>query len=197
MITFYSEIFFELTALLIDAEIEARRLAVQTLATLERDESELLLRMKILNDDLDPEIIIDALAALLKIAPDRSFDFVAGYLEYDNRVIAEGAALALGASRHPRAFEQLRLCWDNHIEARFRQLLLVPLALVRREESFQFLLQVVEEAHQVLAGPALKALLDVVSTDERDKRRINEAVRRRGDPDLMNSLRSTSDPPPF
>src|SRR5688572_28586982 len=94
---------FELTTLLMDSEVEARRFAAQALGEMECRESELLLRLKVLNEDGSPDVVVECLTAMIKVAPERSLPFVAEYLDHHSAAIREGAALAVGESRLPEA----------------------------------------------------------------------------------------------
>ncbi|MCX7015510.1 MAG: HEAT repeat domain-containing protein [Candidatus Sumerlaeota bacterium] len=179
----HPRMFHELASLLMDREAHPRRSAVEALSSLPRRESELLLRMKILAGDEKPDVIVESLSALMGIAPDDSLDFVARYLDSDNPLVAEGAAMALGESRGLEAFEILRQVWENSIDSEFKKRLLAPIAQIRREESFEFLVQVLEEEHKALAAEALDALA-LYSADGARRRRVGQAVDVRDDREL-------------
>ena len=75
------EILAELTTLLVDSEAEPRRAAAQNLGFgVPSEASEWVLRLKVLTGDESPEVLGDCFTSLLHLAPQRSFDFVAGYL---------------------------------------------------------------------------------------------------------------------
>jgi len=152
------ELFIELTRLLFDPMLQPRRAAIQVLSSLDRDESELLLRAKIAAGDQDPNVICDCLSGLMRVAPERSLELVAGYLHSPKEGLAEGAAAALGQSRLPEAFAELKSAWDESVDSEFKKMLLLPLALLRSDESFEFLLRAVEQEHRALAAEALAAL---------------------------------------
>ena len=180
----HPRMFHELASLLMDREAHPRRAAVEALASLSCKESELLLRMKVLAGDEKADVIVECLSALMGIDPDESLDFVAGYIDSGNPLVAEGAAMALGESHRLEAFEVLRRAWENSIQSDFKKLLLAPIAQIRREESFEFLVQVVEEEHKALAMEALDALTLYASGDDARRRRVEQAVDARDDREL-------------
>ena len=83
--------------LLADPEIAARAGAVRALGESGQSEAMLLLRLKALLGD-DEEIMGECFAALLRLAPAPSLEFVADFLHSSSDEVAERAALALGES---------------------------------------------------------------------------------------------------
>lgn len=139
-----------LADLLLDPEIETRRITVDTLVELGSNEAELLLRV---GAQLDPvpgaeenapeeSIVAECLSGLMRLQPDRSIEFVARFLQRgDDEQLS--VALAIGESRHPDAFTLLRNCWDRTNNQRER--LLLPIALIRSNDAFSFLGEVLQE----------------------------------------------------
>ncbi|HIJ74601.1 MAG TPA: HEAT repeat domain-containing protein, partial [Candidatus Hydrogenedentes bacterium] len=154
----YPEVLFELVGLVMDPEVEARRGAVRALVRLGAEESELLLRMKALARDAEADVLGECFSGLMNMAPERSLPFVARYLDDADLAVAECAALAIGESRTPEAFATLRRAWDNDLRREFRQMLLLPLALTRQDDAFDFLLDILREAQRDAALAALDAL---------------------------------------
>jgi hypothetical protein len=154
----YEEVFFELTPLLTDPELPPRIAAIKALTYLNEEKSELLLRLKVLTGDEEPQVLSECFLGLVSIAPIRSMEFVAGFLPSSDILVAEGAALALGESREPQAFMILRDYWEGSIEHDFKEMLLLPIALTRCDEAFDFLLDVVRYEHRDYASSAIKAL---------------------------------------
>jgi len=181
----HPDILFELTALVMDPEVEARRGAVQALTYLGREESELVLRVKALAGDPEPDVTGACLAGLMELAPERSLPFVAGLLGSEDPLVAEGAALALGESRKPEAFEALRTQWENSLDPEFKEMLALPMALTRCDNALAFLLEVVENAHPDTAAAAVRALKVFddearrpeiqAALDTRDERHVQQA----------------------
>jgi len=173
----------ELVHLLADREPLARIAAARALGDTGRPEAVPLLRFKGLIGDPDPGVLGEVLAALLHLDADDGLGFVAGYLHDPREAIAEGAALALGESRLDSAFEPLADWWRMPPPAALRRTCLLALALLRRAEAFDLLLETVEKA------PLRDALaaLDALSTYRHDPRlaqRSREAARRRGASEL-------------
>ena len=175
------EALFELVALLNDPEPAARRAAVQALAHLDRDESELLLRMKALAGDRETDIVGECLRGLMQLDPERSLEFVAAFLDSPDPVLADDAALALGESRAPGAFEVLRRTWEERIVAESRNALLTPIALLRGDEAFAFLVSLVLNENAAAAEHAVAAL-KLCADDETRQRQVRDAVDTRNDP---------------
>ncbi len=171
----YPEAHLELATLLADPEVEARREAVRILTWLADNESELLLRMRALTRDPDPAVMEGCFTGLITIAPARSVDFVAPFLDEKENAIADGAALALGESRLPEAFAHLRAAWDKAVLAPRKKPLLLPMALLRSEEAFQFLLEAVRIEHTGLAEEAI-CVLAVYASDPPRRQAVADAV---------------------
>ena len=171
----HPDAFFELTTLLVDLEPHARRSAVSSLGCLECERSELLLRMKALTGDLEPSVVGECFSALMRISPARSLDFVAGFLDHKDPRVAEGAAIALGESRQPEAFDLLRERWEGYPDPAFRKMLLLPIALFRSDEALDFLLGVVAQGPPALAARAVESLKLYRNDDDR-RARIRRAI---------------------
>lgn len=186
----YSEIWRELVTLLADPEVQARRAAVRALTHVGGERAELLLRAKALWDSDDHEVVSLCLEGLMRVAPDESLEFVCGYLCDAREVVAEGAALALAESHHPAAWPRLRLAWDVHVADSYRTMLLLPMALVRSEESLTFLLEVLREGPRDRAIETLNALR-LYRGDEEKVARIRDAVDHHRDRELARRFRVT------
>lgn len=185
----HPEAHFEIANLLVDREMPARVAAVNALAYLGDEKSELLLRLKALIGDEEPPVLAACFAGLLAIAPERSVPFVAGFLADTDSDQAERAALALGESRLPEAFAALRQCWDDLVDFTFRKTLLLAIGLIRSEESFNFLLSVVRDEGRSAALRALEALA-IYAGEERRREQIREAVEASGDEKVREAFAS-------
>ena len=183
----YVEVLFVLADLLTDREVDVRRAAVKALAHLGGDDPELLLRMRVRAGDGESDVVVDCFSALTAMAPKRSLPFVAPYMEDDSPPIAEGAAIAIGSSASPEAFDVLRRQWDQSLDAEHKKMLLLPLALTRTDEAFEFLLQVVEDEHQDKAVAAVSALT-VYGENASQVERIRAAVEEREQPQVTEAF---------
>jgi HEAT repeat protein len=176
----YPDIFFELTPLLTDPEPQARIAAIKALTYLNEEKSELLLRLKTLTGDKEPQVLSECFSGLMTIAPARSLSFVAGFLEDSDLLIAEGAALALGETREIKAFNVLQDLWEDSIDSEVKEMLLLPMALTRCDEAFKYLLDIVACEYQGYAAAAVKALKVYADNDvQREKIRGTVASRRK------------------
>jgi len=171
---------FALTYLLCDGEPAARRAAVGILAQIGGRECELLLRLKVLGGDKEPDVVCACLSGLATIAPEHSMDFIAWFLGHPDPVISEGAALALGEARGTRALGLLTDSWEGSIDPELKKMLLLPIALTRCDAAFGFLIRVVEEEHRETASAAVEALR-LYGDDANRVRRIRDAAEQRAD----------------
>jgi hypothetical protein len=155
-------IYRDLSALLFDPWPETRALAVSAAALAGGVEAELLLRAKLHAGHEEPAILGDCLRALLKLDPDAGFGLATERLLGADEELAAQAALALGESHHPRAFEALQQGWETAIgNTGRRELLLLPIALVRSAAAREFLAEVEREGPSRLAAAARGALRGV------------------------------------
>lgn len=168
---------FELLVLLSDAEAAARSAAVNAIALLNPLSAEIALRTKALQGDENAAVIGDCFAALLRVEPDYSVAFVAGFLDNEDEELREQAALTLGESRLETAFECLR---DYYCEAEllgpFREVLLRAIALQGRTDyALNFLLNVIENEDRHSAAETLKAL-SIHQRDDKIRQRVTASI---------------------
>jgi HEAT repeat protein len=148
-----------LVALLHDNEFQARLGAVKALELVYPFHAEIVLRHKILQGDEEPEVIAQCFSSLVKAAAEESLSFIAAYLDDDNNVLRESAALALGESRLDDALELLintcdaLLPSDPLIQSFFR-----AIALQRKQTAYQYLLDKIAHAPVTQANNAVIAL---------------------------------------
>lgn len=155
---YHPEAALRLTHLLVDPEPQPRGAAARGLGYLGGEAAELLLRLKVLTGDEDTEVLGECFSALLAIEPERSVPFVTGYLQATDADIAETAALALGESGRDDSYQALMAHWESTIRSRDRARLVLPIALTKRPEARDFLLDVVRDAPIDLAKAAIDAL---------------------------------------
>ena len=180
----HPELLCEMVTLLMDSKAAARRAAVRVLIDIGRETSEMLLRLKVLQGDSEPEILGDCLAGLFAIAPARSLRFAEQFLSADNPGIIEEAALAIGNSRLKEAFGILRDCRERNILPAMKRMLLLPIALTRCESAFMFLLEVVQNERIDDAIAAIEAAaIFCINPESRDQ--IRDAAFRRNDEEII------------
>jgi HEAT repeat protein len=173
----YADVMTELADLLADPESSARIAAVRAIAYSESDHGVPLLRLKVLTDDDHPEVVSECLSALLQIAPASSLAFVARLLDTPDTSRREMAALALGGSRLPEAFDVLHQWWDRTPDPDLRRTALLAIAMLKHDRPIEFLLSLIAEA----AGPTARdaiAALGLYRHDEALRERVRRAAAR-------------------
>jgi HEAT repeat protein len=179
--TGYSRAVATLTPLLADPEARARAGAARAIACANPHEAEVLLRFKALIGDAEPHVIGEVFNGLLAIAADQNLPFVADHLSHADPSIQEYAALALGESRHPGAFERLRAAWDTVCVTReSRATLIRAAALHRSEAALDWLIAIIEREAQAYADVAVEALA-VYDRNSKLMERVRAAQARRTD----------------
>ncbi len=118
--------------------------------------SEILLRFKALAGDGVEAIVGRCLTALMRMNPGESLEFVARFLDSAGLGLAQEAALVLAESRHDKTFDLLRQAWAGHMDSEYRTMLLVPMAVTRREEACAFLCEVIANGPEKLATAAIR-----------------------------------------
>ena len=155
--TGYVETLEEIVPLLVDPERDARIGAVRAVAASGLPGGAPVLRLKALSSD-EPEVLGECFAALLRVDPARSLEFVAKFLAHHDDALAEAAALALGDSRLESAFAILREASQRPRARGLRRALLVAIALLRRENAIDYLLELVREGESQVSADAVAAL---------------------------------------
>ena len=170
----------ECVTLLADPEVAARAGAVRAIADSGRPDGVLLLRLKTLLGDKEIDVMGECFAALLSLDPAGSVDFVARFLNSRAEGIGEQAALALGESRLPAAFEVLREAWERGGLGEQRRALLVAIAMLRIDPALEFLLSRLAEESGPVAADALAGLA-FYARDEAVLARVEGIIQERGD----------------
>jgi HEAT repeat protein len=163
-----------LAELLADPEHGARTAAARALGCTGQDGAVPLLRYKALLGDDEPLVLAECLTSLLCIEQAAAVPFVRRFLDPDDEQRADAAALALGQSRLPEAVPLLK----EYAEAPpllSRKAALVGLAMLRRTEATDYLLELVREAEIGQAVMAVEAL-GMFRHDRTLQRQVSEAV---------------------
>jgi HEAT repeat protein len=186
----YRDALLELSHLLADAEAPARISAARAIAYRGGEDGAPLLRLRALVGDAEPQVVAECLTALLKIAPRQSLSFAAPFLEAADDAVAEGAALALGASRLPEAFPLLREWIERTVGAASRRAVaLLALATLRHEEAFDYLMALVRDGSPQMAAEAITAL-GIYKEDAAIRDRTAQAAAARDEPRIKEALAS-------
>ena len=188
----YPDVLSELADLLADPEAPARVAAARAIAYSENDNGVPLLRLKVLVGDVEPEVISECLAGLLKMAPSASLAFVARRLDAEPPAIREAAALALGGSRLREAFSVLRDWWQRTSESDLRRTALLAIAMLKHDEAIEFLLSLVATADGPTARQAIAALA-LYRHDGTLRQRVEYAVTQRSDVALQPAFAESFD----
>jgi hypothetical protein len=118
----------------------------------------LLLRLKARLGDSEPEVVAECLSSLLKDAFEENLAFVTEFLDADDLGIQEGAILAVGESRRPEAFEELKKVWETDHSMELKEVILLAIAMLRTPQATDFLLEILAAGPDALSLPALNAL---------------------------------------
>jgi hypothetical protein len=176
----YRDMMTELADLLMDPERQTRIMAARALAYAGREEGALLLRVKILAGDTEADVMGECFTALLKLTPAKGLRLIAKLLDSENDDIAAEAGLAIGSSRTDEAYTLLKQKWDSDLSPASRQRLLLPLAMLRRPEATQLLLDVIRRSSAPMACSAIDAL-GMYRSDPEVKAQVTEAIEDRED----------------
>jgi HEAT repeat protein len=174
--------------LLADPEPPARLGAVRALAANGGEAGPLLLRLKVLTGDEDPEISSECFSGLLSAAPEESLAFVAKYLDGDDDVIVEAAIWALGQSRLTAALPALQDKWKRTVDKTLRKTLAAALAASRLEEAIAYLCSQLKAADLRTAGEIVIALSNYAGS-ETVRTAVAAAVQERGELTLTEIFR--------
>ena len=165
----------ELVPLLIDTGPAARLAAIQGLAALGGSESEALLRLKLLTGDEDTEVLTECCAALLRLEPARSLDFLRPYLELPGSDVPSAVILALGESRLEEATPILCELLESGFDRESRRVVLLALASSRAPAAIDHLLSLIADESSPVAAEVITALA-IHRHDARICTRMREAV---------------------
>jgi HEAT repeat protein len=182
--TSYANALEEVVQLLVDPEPPARLGAIRALTSNGGDAGALLLRLKVLTGDAEPEVLGECFSGLLAAAPEQSISFVARYVDDEDDTISEVAIWALGESRLRPAFEVLKEKWERTVGRSSRKVLLAAMAASRLEVSIEFLRSLLETESSQTASDAIVALA-IYKGNESIKELIASVVRERGDKSLI------------
>ena len=178
----------EVLSLLVDGQAPARVGAVKALATNGGDTGAVVLRLKALTGDRDPEVMAECFTGLLANSRDRAVEFVASFADRGEDGFGDAAILALGASRLAKAIEFLKAEWQRSIRSSDRKIILLALATSRDEVALNFVLKQLNESGPQMAAEIITALA-VHKNSETIRRAVSDAVDRRRDRTLLDAFR--------
>jgi HEAT repeat protein len=143
---------------LADRETPVRVDAALAIAQFGREEGALLLRMKLLAGDKEPEVLGQCFSSLLSLAPARALRFIERFLNHDDEGVRAEAAAALAAAREPETIEIVKRFWKTKVSREIRRAILIALGASPRQQAAEFLLSVLSEESVDFGPQALTAL---------------------------------------
>jgi HEAT repeat protein len=162
-----------LVDLLADEEKACRAGAARALAATGQDTAKLLLRLKVHQGDSDAQVLGECLLSFLEVDGADAVPLVLPYLngvDVDRRL---EAAIALGTSREPEAFQPLKHRALVPSDAEERRIMFTSLALLQLNEATEFLLGQVSSREVPITVAALHALSHV-----RDQNSVRESLKK-------------------
>jgi HEAT repeat protein len=141
----------------------------------------LLLRLKALAGDAEPEVTGQCFACLLDLSPREYIPFVARFLDAADVDIRLEAISALGECHDPEAVGILKQNWDRQTDPELKRAILLSLGASRETAAVEFLLAVLAKARPEEAAIAITALATGRFREE-VRERIAALVKKRGEP---------------
>jgi HEAT repeat protein len=117
-------------------------------------------------------VTCECFTALLRREPD-AVPFVAAFLHGRDEHVREGAALALGETRRPGAFEVLRDRAADVSSGSLHEAVLLAISMLRLPAAIDFLVGLIPEGHST---PAAVAALAIHRHNEQIRERVAAAV---------------------
>ena len=159
-----AELLAHLVDLLADKEKIVRAAALQAIEQVGAAPSALLLRLKAIAGDTEPEVLGAAYSGILRLEGVTAIPWVSHFLDAEDDPAAE-AALAIAATHSPQGLEVLRKRLGGIADPWFRSVVLSAIALTRQDEAVAFLLELVR-TESLHAEGAIEALLRATPSDE-------------------------------
>ncbi|QQE13666.1 HEAT repeat domain-containing protein [Planctomycetota bacterium] len=155
----YPDVINELARLLCDPERETRAGAAKLIASTGEPTAEPLLRMRILSEESDEEVLPEIFSSIIIISTTTGLEFVSSYLnDQNNPNRANAAALALGQSKNPKAFDYLLTQFERELDHEYRETLLYAMSMLRIDKANNFLADLIRDENTTTATQAIKAL---------------------------------------
>ena len=172
----------EVVSLLVDEWPDARVGAVRALAVNGGVTGALLLKLKLLTGDNEPDVLAECFSGLLTAAPERSLRLIEGFVDSEDLAVAEAALLALGSSRLPEGFDLLKARWET-AAGPLRKTALLAIGMVRSDSAVEFLLALLVDCSPATAKDVLAALA-LFRDNENIRNRVEAVVVRRNEKSL-------------
>ena len=173
----------ELGDLLADPKLPARLAATRAIAYHGSEFGLPLLRLKVLMGDDENEVVGECMLALMRLSPESSLPFVTRFLDDDDAILAEAAALSLGESRAPGALHALSSWRSRSQDPHLACTALLAIAMLRSDDAIEYLLELVSSEPGPAAREAIGAF-ELYRGDAAMAERVREVVLAREDVDL-------------
>jgi HEAT repeat protein len=173
--------------LLADPHRTARIGAARAISGLGHPEGVPLVKLKLLSGDADAEVIGECCSALLRLSPEDGLRLVVPLLDSRNEDVRVQAAVALGESRQPSAFEPLQECWQWQRDQSVRKIVQTAIGILRCDEADEFLLSLIRGTNERDAADALEALAPFAKSGDL-RSNVEAAVRDADNPRLRRIL---------
>jgi HEAT repeat protein len=164
--------------LLADPHRTARIGAARAISSLGHPEGVPLVKLKLLCGDVDAEVIGECCAALLRLAPEDGLRLVIPLLDSRSEDVRVQAAVALGESRQPGAFEPMTVCWQRQRDHSVRKIVLTAIGILRSDEADEFLLSLIRGTNERDSADAIESFAPFAKSGEL-RTRVDAAVRER------------------
>lgn len=181
----------EIVTLLVDQWTEARIGAVRALATNGGEAGVLLLKLRILTGESEPDVLAECFSGLLACAPERSLALIDGHIDSqdsEDTAVAEAALLALGSSRLPEALNLLKARWERTASGPLRKTLLLAIGMIRSEQAIEFLVSLLSECSIATAHDVVTALA-LFRANEKVRSQVDAAISKRNNASLSETFR--------
>jgi HEAT repeat protein len=178
----------EIVSLLVDKWPEARIGAIRAMAVNGGSAGALVLKLKILTGESEPEVQAECFSGLLAAAPEKSLALVAGFIESEDLAVAEAALLALGSSRLPEALDLLKAKWERTAGGPLRRTVLLAIAMIRSDTAIEFLLALLADCTPAMIKDVMAALA-FFRTNETVRSRVESVVARRSEKSVSEIFR--------
>lgn len=187
------EILTRLVDLLADPEKPVRIDAARAISQLSHPEGALLLRLKALMGDCNPEVTGQCFTSLLGMQARDSIAFVARFLDAEDSDIRMEAAAALAESRDTEAIDALESFWNRLTDPDLKRAILTLLGSSPLPEAARLLVKIIADAPRDTAIAAIQALARS-RFRSRFREQADGAVTQNGDPRLRPAFESAFGP---
>lgn len=147
-----------------DEDKVVRAEAVRAIEQVGSTPAALLLRLRAILGDDEPEVLGASYGGILRIEGATSIPWISRFLASGDDSAAE-AALAIAGTHSPQGFQVLQQHFDKPSDPWFRSVLLSAMALTRQDAAIEFLLELIRTESQQ-AETAIEALLRTMPSAE-------------------------------